>query len=87
MSGGVFLGITSTKQGLMCLAQGHNAVSDSGEAPSPVKHSTTEPLRFQFNGGIFTYMRYLFQTWFLGQKEKKYQSGPKIMKPFHAQPN
>ena len=26
-SGGVFLGWTSTKLGLMCLAQGHNAVT------------------------------------------------------------
>ena len=33
MLGQVFLGRTSTKQGLMCLAQGHNAD----------KHSTTEP--------------------------------------------
>ena len=53
---GVFLGGTSTEQGLMCLAQGHNAVSDAGEARFPVKHSTTEPLPSQFKGGIFTYM-------------------------------
>ena len=26
MSGQVFMGLTSTKQGLMCLAQGHNTV-------------------------------------------------------------
>ena len=36
--GRVFLGWTIPKLGLMCLAQGHNTVT-------PVKHSTTEPLR------------------------------------------
>ena len=35
----VFLGWTSTKLGLMCLAKGHNAA-----LRSRVKHSTTEPL-------------------------------------------
>ena len=45
----VFLGSTSTKLGLMCLAQGHNAVMRLRLEPlalwSRVKHSTTEPLR------------------------------------------
>ena len=45
----VFLGWTSTKQGLMCLAQGHNAVTPVRLEPtalrSSVKNSTTEPLR------------------------------------------
>ena len=49
MSGRVFLGLTSTKQGLMCLAQGHNAVTAVRLKPasslSQVKHSTTEPLQ------------------------------------------
>ena len=36
MSGRVFLGCTSTKQGLMCLAQGHNAVT-------PVRLETATP--------------------------------------------
>ena len=45
----VFLGWTSTKLGIMCLAQGHNAVTPVRLKPvaprSRVKHSTTEPLR------------------------------------------
>ena len=49
MSGRVFLGWTSTKQGLMFLAQGHNAETLVRLKPtalrSPVKHSTTEMLR------------------------------------------
>ena len=47
-SGRVFLGLTSTKLGLICLAQGHNAVMPVRLKPaalrSRVKHSTTEPL-------------------------------------------
>ena len=47
-SGQVFLGQTNTKQGLMCLAQGHNAATLVRFEPlalwSRVKHSTTEPL-------------------------------------------
>ena len=46
--GRVFLGWTSTKLGLMCLAQGHNSVTPVRLEPaslwSQVKHSTTEPL-------------------------------------------
>ena len=46
--GRVFLGRTSTKLGLMCLAQGHNVVTPVRLEPaalrSRVKHSTTEPL-------------------------------------------
>ena len=49
MLGRVFLGWISTKQGLICLAQGHNVVTTVGLEPaavrSLVKHSTTEPLR------------------------------------------
>ena len=49
IKGWIFLGRTSTKLGLMCLAQGHNAVMLLRlEPPAPlsrVKHSTTEPLR------------------------------------------
>ena len=51
MPGQVFLGWTSTKQVLyiMCLAQGHNAVTPVRLKPttpkSQVKHATTEPLR------------------------------------------
>ena len=48
MSGGAFLGWTSTKQGLKCLAQGNNAVTPVRLEPvaprSRVKHSTTETL-------------------------------------------
>ena len=47
MSGLILLGWTSSKQGLMCLAQGHNAVMPVRLEPatlqSRVKHSTTEP--------------------------------------------
>ena len=49
MSGQVFLCSTSTKQGLLCYAQGHNAVTPVRLKPtttrSRVKNSTTEPLR------------------------------------------
>ena len=48
MSGWVFLGGTSSKRGLMCLAQGHNTVIlvrlEPATRRSQVKHSTTEPL-------------------------------------------
>ena len=48
MLGRVFLGWTSTKQGFMCLAQGHNTVTPVRLEPaalqSRVKRSTTEPL-------------------------------------------
>ena len=47
-SGRVFLGWTSTKLGLVCLAQGNKAVMPVRLEPaalqSQVKHSTTEPL-------------------------------------------
>ena len=57
---GVFLGSTSTKLGLMCLAQGHNTVTlvrlEPATLRSRVKHSTTEPLRsLQFYWKITTY--------------------------------
>ena len=46
--GWIFLGRTSTKLGLMCLAQGYNAVTPMRLEPvaprSQVKHSSTEPL-------------------------------------------
>ena len=49
MSGRVFLGLTSTKQRIKCLAQGYNAVAPVRLKPttplSRVKHSTTEPPR------------------------------------------
>ena len=49
MLGRVFLGRTSPKQGLMCLAQGHNAETlarlETAALQSRVKHSTTEPMR------------------------------------------
>ena len=48
-SGRVFLGWTSTKLGLICLAQGHKAMMivklEPAALGSWVKHSTTEPLR------------------------------------------
>ena len=49
MWGRVFLGLTSTKQRFMCLAEVHNTfmlVRLEPATPRPrVKHSTTEPLR------------------------------------------
>ena len=49
MSERIFLDWSSTKQELMRLAQGHNAVMPVGLEPatprSRVKHSSTEPLR------------------------------------------
>ena len=46
--GRLFLGLTSTKQGLKCLAQGHNEVTlmrlELTTLGSQVKHSTTETL-------------------------------------------
>ena len=49
IKGRVFLGWTSPKLGLMCLAQGHTIVTlvrlESAAPQSRVKHSTTEPLR------------------------------------------
>ena len=48
MSGWVFLYWTSSKQELMCHAQGHSTVKLEPATPqSPVKQSTTEPLRTQ----------------------------------------
>ena len=48
MLGWVFLGLTSTKQGLMCLAQGQNAVTPVRLEPSAlrsrIKHSISDPL-------------------------------------------
>ena len=52
----VFLGWTSTKQGLMCLAQGHNAVTlvrlEPAALQSWVKHSTTETVSMDLNPAI-----------------------------------
>ena len=58
MSGQILLGWATTKQGLMCLAQGLNAMTPVRLEPattrSRVKHSTTEPLRLTSG--------YLFRT-------------------------
>ena len=47
--GHLFLGLTSAKQGLKCLVQGHNVVTsvilELATLGSQVKHSTNEPLR------------------------------------------
>ena len=47
IKGQVFMGLTSTMLGLMCLAQGHNVVTPVRLKPaaprSRVQHSTTEP--------------------------------------------
>ena len=44
MSELVFLGWTNTKQGFMCLAQGHNAMMLVRHKPATPQNSTTEPL-------------------------------------------
>ena len=53
MWGRVVLGWTSTKLGVMCLAQGHNAVTlvklEPVTPPSWVKLSTTEPLLSRYS--------------------------------------
>ena len=55
--GRVFLGWSSTKLRIKCLAQGHKAVLTVRLKPtiprSWVKHSTTEPLRSHYNSYIF----------------------------------
>ena len=60
ISGWVFLGLTSTKQRIKCLAQGHDTVQPARLQPatprSRVKHSTTEPLH-----SIYGYCE---KTWF-----------------------
>ena len=59
MLGCVFLGWTSTKQGLMCLSQGHNAVMSvrlkCATLQSRDKHSTTEPLRSQYTKAKYSF--------------------------------
>ena len=59
MSGRVFLGLTRTKQGLMCLAQGHNAVSLKPSS-LPSKQSTTEP---QGRGSIRPEVKSAWVNW------------------------
>ena len=63
----VFLGWTSTKLGLMCLAQGHNAVTPMRLEPtalrSQVKHFTTEPLRSLYGKYIPGKYSSLGRTW------------------------
>ena len=58
MSGWVFLGLTSTKQRIKCLAQGHNPVSpmrlEPTTPPSPVKNSTTEPSHSSYRYLLFS---------------------------------
>ena len=58
IKGRVFLGWTSTKQGLMCRAQRHIAVLPVRLEPiatiwSRVKHSSTDPQRFPLVSAIF----------------------------------
>ena len=57
MLGQVFLGLTSTKQRIKGLSQGHNKVSpvrfEPAKPQSRVKHSTTEPLHYSIRGCRF----------------------------------
>ena len=59
MSGRVFTGWNISKQGLMCLALGHNGVTPVRLEPtallSRVKNSTTEPLRSLINPHLLLY--------------------------------
>ena len=54
MSGWVFLGLTSTKQRIKCLAQGHSALPrvmlEPASLRSKVKHSTTEIVGSPYDG-------------------------------------
>ena len=63
MSGLVFLGLTGTKQRLMCLAQGSNAVMPVRLKPatpqSRVKHSTTEPLCSRHSQKLWVFLQFI----------------------------
>ena len=69
MSGQSFLGLISTKLGLMCLAQGHNALTpvrlEAAALLSGVKHSTTEPLHSHAKYGkwITKKFNFFFISW------------------------
>ena len=75
----VVTGWTSTKQGLMCQAQGHNAVTWVRLKPpaplSRIKHSTTEPLcsqkiGFKTNYRLMQVKLSLSLTWILCKNQK-----------------
>ena len=65
-----FLGWTSTKQGLKCLAQGHDAVKPVRLQPKTLrswdKHSTTEPLHPGGGGGYSYICTHSWPRSFLG---------------------
>ena len=68
MTGWVFLSWTSTKQGVMCLAQGHNTVTPvrlkPGASRSWVKHSTTDPQCSYIRIGLIRLYPFCqFNTW------------------------
>ena len=73
MSVWVFLGLTSIKLKLMCLAQGHNTVKRVRLNPSPHSqdtHSTTEALHTHKNGqhchaDNSKYMSQYIRCWYL----------------------
>ena len=75
MSGWVFLGWTSTKQGLMCLAQGHKAVPSVRLEPATprswVKHSTTEPLRSKIPDEMQQYAAFQQDCFTPGRRQSK----------------
>ena len=56
IKGWAFLGWTSTKLGLMCLAHGHKAVTPMRLKPAAprswVKHSTIEPMCYFIHGDV-----------------------------------
>ena len=60
MSGQVFLGWTSTKQGLMCLTQGHNTVA-AGEAQTRNPLVTSQAL---YHWATVLLVSGLFLKWF-----------------------
>ena len=75
MLGRVFLGLNSTKQGLMCLAQGHKAVTPVRLEPaalrSRVKQSTIEPLHTAERTSVQGGLEFRCSDNLIRQREKK----------------
>ena len=84
MSRHVFLGWTSTKLGLMCLAQGHKAVMPVRLEPtaprSRIKHSTTEPLHSLF---IVVYRTHVLHRQLLSSDDNLFYFPEPILTKLH----
>ena len=90
MWGRVILGRTSTRLGLMCFEQGHNAVTlvklEPVAPPSRVKLSTTEPLRSP-DSAVYNAKDSPCQMPEEAYKVSKPVPGPKVITYFSAQIN